>query len=47
MAMNFVIIPALLGPLLVADPPLATGGWIGALIIFTANIALALRTPRR
>lgn len=42
-----ILVAALLGPLLVADPPLATGGWIGALIIFTANIALALRTPHR
>ncbi len=42
-----ILIAALLGPLLVADPPLALGGWIGALIIFVANIALALHAPRR
>ncbi len=42
-----ILLAALLGPLLVADPPLGWSGWIGALIIFVANIALALRTPKR
>lgn len=40
-----ILLAALLGPLLVADPPL---GWSGrALIIAVANIALALQTPKR
>jgi drug/metabolite transporter (DMT)-like permease len=38
-----ILIAALLGPLLVADPPLGVSGWIGALIIFAADVALALR----
>jgi drug/metabolite transporter (DMT)-like permease len=42
-----ILIAALLGPLLVADTPLGPGGWIGALIIFSANVALALRAPAR
>lgn len=42
-----ILLAALLGPLLMADPPLTLGGWIGALIIFIANIALALRASRR
>lgn len=42
-----ILIAALLGPLLVADPPLGLGGWIGALIIFAADVALALRPSAR
>lgn len=42
-----ILIAALLGPLLVADPPLGASGWLGALIIFAADVALALRTPGR
>ncbi len=40
-----ILIAALLGPLLVADPPLTASGWLGALIIFGANVALAIRKP--
>ena len=41
-----ILIAALLGPVLVADPPLDWAGWLGALLIFGANVALALRkTP--
>ncbi|MDX9835675.1 MAG: DMT family transporter [Desulfobulbus sp.] len=40
-----ILMAALLGPLLVADPPLTLVGWTGALIIFAANITLALRRP--
>ena len=41
-----ILIAALLGPLLVADPPLDWAGRLGALLIFGANVALALRkTP--
>ena len=40
-----ILLAALLGPLLVADPPLTLAGWTGALIIFAANVALALRRP--
>ncbi|TKB24024.1 EamA/RhaT family transporter [Desulfopila sp. IMCC35006] len=38
-----ILMAALLGPLLVADPQLTFGGWCGALLIFAANAALALR----
>ena len=38
-----ILLAALLGPLLVADPQLTIGGWCGALLIFTANAVLALR----
>ena len=38
-----ILLAALLGPLLVADPQLTFGGWCGALLIFTANAVLALR----
>ena len=42
-----ILIAALLGPLLVAEPVLGVYGWLGALIIFVADVALALRTPPR
>lgn len=38
-----ILLAALLGPVLVADPALAFSGWCGALLIFSANAALALR----
>jgi drug/metabolite transporter (DMT)-like permease len=38
-----ILLAALLGPLLVADPPLTVIGWCGALLIFGANGALAIR----
>jgi hypothetical protein len=38
-----ILLAALLGPLLVADPALSVWGWCGALLIFTANATLALR----
>ena len=38
-----ILLAALLGPLIVADPPLTLAGWIGALLIFMANVVLAVR----
>ncbi|WP_457576092.1 DMT family transporter [Desulfomarina sp.] len=38
-----ILLAALIGPVLVADPPLTMAGWCGALLIFSANIVLALR----
>ena len=38
-----ILLAAMLGPLLVADPALTVTGWCGALLIFFANAALALR----
>ena len=39
-----ILLAALLGPLLVADPRLTLVGWCGALLIFAANAVLALRS---
>jgi drug/metabolite transporter (DMT)-like permease len=39
-----ILLAALFGPLLVADPHLTIVGWCGALLIFAANAALALRS---
>ena len=41
-----ILIAALLGPLLVADAPLSLAGMCGACIIFSADIVLALRSPK-
>jgi len=38
-----ILLAAILGSFLVADPPLAAIGWIGALLIFGANSALPMR----
>ncbi len=38
-----ILLAALLGPLLVADPALTVIGWCGAVLIFSANAALAFR----
>lgn len=38
-----ILLAALLGPVIASDPPLPLSGWIGALLIFTANIYLTLR----
>ena len=38
-----ILLAALFGPFLVADPQLTIVGWCGALLIFTANAVLALR----
>ncbi len=38
-----IMIAALCGPLLVGDPAMTVSGWGGALLIFVANSALALR----
>jgi len=41
-----ILLAAILGPVLVADPSLAFSGWCGALLIFTANTCLAMRKSR-
>ena len=38
-----ILLAAVLGPVLVADPPLGILGWCGAFLIFGANVILALR----
>lgn len=38
-----ILIAALLGPYIVADPELTLSGWIGAFLIFSTNIYLTLR----
>jgi len=37
-----ILLAAILGPVLVSDPALTLTGWCGALLIFAANIALAM-----
>ena len=41
-----ILLAAVLGPWLAADPPLSLSGWLGALLIFGANVSLALRKAR-
>lgn len=41
-----ILLAALLGPWLAAEPSLGPAGWIGALLIFGANVVLALRKGR-
>ncbi|MFW6334272.1 MAG: DMT family transporter [Desulfosalsimonas sp.] len=38
-----ILLAALLGPVIAADPPLSAGGWLGALFLFAANAVLATR----
>jgi drug/metabolite transporter (DMT)-like permease len=43
-----ILIAAFLGPFLVADPSLTAAGWLGAILLFAANVALAWRSaPNR
>lgn len=42
-----ILLAAILGPLIVAEPSLTFIGWIGALLIFSANVVLAVRKSRR
>jgi drug/metabolite transporter (DMT)-like permease len=41
-----ILLAALLGPFLAAEPSLGPAGWIGALLIFGANVVLTLRKGR-
>jgi len=38
-----ILIAALLGSLVAGEPPLATVGWVGAMLLFSANAMLAVR----
>ncbi len=38
-----ILLAAILGPVLAAEPPLEAGGWLGAFCIFAANVVLATR----
>lgn len=38
-----ILLAALLGPMMASDPYLTASGWIGALLIFSANVVLAGR----
>jgi len=42
-----ILLAALLGPLIAMDPSLPAAGWIGAFLIFSGNIYLAVRKARR
>jgi len=41
-----ILLAALLGPFLAAEPALTLAGWTGALLIFGANVVLALRKTK-
>jgi drug/metabolite transporter (DMT)-like permease len=41
-----ILLAALLGPVLVAEPALTIAGWTGALLIFSANVVLAARKTK-
>lgn len=41
-----ILLAALLGPWLVSDPALGLSGWMGALLIFGANVVLTVRKGR-
>ncbi|MCP3954481.1 MAG: EamA/RhaT family transporter, partial [Desulfobacterales bacterium] len=41
-----ILLAALLGPILVAEPALTIAGWLGALLIFGANVVLAARKTK-
>lgn len=38
-----ILLAALLGPVIASDPALSISGWIGAILIFSANVYLPLR----
>jgi drug/metabolite transporter (DMT)-like permease len=38
-----ILLAALLGPLVAGEPSLATAGWVGAILLFSANAMLAIR----
>ena len=42
-----ILLAALLGPWLAAEPSMQSAGWIGALLIFGANVVLTVRKRRR
>jgi drug/metabolite transporter (DMT)-like permease len=42
-----ILLAAMLGPFVAMDPSLSLSGWIGAFLIFTANVYLAARKARR
>ncbi len=41
-----ILLAAILGPVIVADPALTLSGWMGAVLIFCANVVLALRRAK-
>jgi len=42
-----ILLAALLGPLVVGELPLNAAGWVGALLLFGANVLLAVRRGRQ
>jgi drug/metabolite transporter (DMT)-like permease len=41
-----ILLAAILGPVMVGDPALTLWGWVGAVLIFAANVLLAARKTR-
>ena len=42
-----ILLAALLGPFVAGEPWLAAAGWVGALLLFSANAVLAVRRSTR
>lgn len=42
-----ILLAAVLGPVMVGDPSLTHAGWIGAILIFVANVVLAVRKANK
>jgi len=42
-----ILMAAILGPWIALDPPLEAAGWIGAMLIFLANVVLAVRKAQK
>jgi len=42
-----ILMAAVLGPWIALDPPLEAAGWIGAMLIFLANVVLAVRKAQK
>ncbi len=42
-----ILLAAMLGPVVAMEPSLTVSGWLGALLIFTANVVLAVRRMTR
>lgn len=41
-----ILLAAILGPYIASDPSLSLSGWMGALLIFVANIYLTIRKAK-
>ena len=42
-----ILLAAILGPVIATDPALSVSGWLGAFMIFSANIYLTMRKTKQ